>query len=107
MFFLLFLILLLMPVVAHSQTCFSYNNGKTLSCDSNRGRGNTTITELSPGRGIITHEDRNDSSIEPYSIIGNEPRHSAIEPLKELDRLPSVSEQRLRDSGQMPLFLER
>jgi len=109
MFILLtFIIALLVPVVAQSQTtCFNY--GKTISCDG--PRGNTSMTELSRGKGIISGP----SGVESYSIIGGERERrsvTGIEPLERLERLPSFSERmerldRMDRSLNAPLFLDR
>ena len=92
--------------------CFDY--GSTLSCDG--PRGNASITELSRGQGII----QTDRETTPYSIIGQKEgrRSSAIQPLRELEQLPSYRDERpsyreersstfeerqaIRDSGRIP-----
>lgn len=78
------------PVIADAQVnCIQL--GSTLSCDG--PRGNTSITEFSRGQGIITQEDRNgNSSLNPYSIIGQDNSRSSSynsTRLPELQRLPS------------------
>lgn len=92
-------------------TCFQY--GKTLSCDG--PKGNTSITELSRGQGII----QTPTATIPYSIIGQDRERSTYRsaPIEPLERLPSSSsyggssiydhttfEQReaIRDSGRIP-----
>ena len=91
--------------------CFDY--GSTLSCDG--PRGNSSITELSHGQGVI----QTDRETTPFSIIGQEERRSsAIQPLRELEPLPSYRDERpsyreersstfegrqaIRDSGRIP-----
>lgn len=86
--------------------CFDY--GSTLSCDG--PRGNTSITELSRGQGII----QTDRETIPYTIIGrdrDEPRPLGIQPLEPIDRLPSLRDERpstfeerqaIRESGRIP-----
>lgn len=92
MLIFLFLILgLSAPAISEAQVnCYSYNGGKTLSCDG--PRGNSSTTEFSPGQGIITQHNRDGSSnLTPYTIIGQDNRRSSgIQPLRELDRLPSL-----------------
>lgn len=107
-----------MSAPAYSQiSCFQYAGGVT-SCDT--PRGNTTITELSPGQGIITQQGRHGSTIEPYTIIGQDrERRSGYSstPFLGLDRPSSSSSyggssiydsttfeerQAIRDSGRIP-----
>lgn len=87
MFLLLLLIIgVSVPVLAEAQVnCIQL--GATLSCDT--PRGNTSITEFSRGQGIITQEDRNgNSSMNPYSIIGQDDTRSTSR-VQELQRVPS------------------
>lgn len=97
----LFLFVLLVPTLAMSQlNCFAYPGGIT-SCDG-ANSSNTTIAPLSRNSGIITQRNSRGSSMEPYNIIGSEPRRSSgIEPLPQLERLPSL------DSGRSSSFDRR
>ena len=79
-----------MSIPAYSQiACFQYPGGVT-SCDGPRG-GNTTIVPLSRTQGIITQQNSSGSTMDPYSIMGQDNRRSSggIEPLDRLERLPS------------------
>ena len=118
MFILLLLIIgLSVPVIADAQIFCSQLGGGTTVCDS--ASGSTSITELSPGQGIITRQGRDgSSSMDPYTIIGrDDERRSSYgsERLPELERLPSSSSygssersstfeerQAIRDSGRIP-----
>lgn len=59
-------------------------------CD---GRNPVSITEFSPGMGII----QTDKSTDPYTILGRDDDRrsssSSIKPLKELDPLPSYRDE--------------
>ena len=105
MFILMLLVLgLSMPMVAQSQVaCFNY--GSIVSCDSTSG--NTTIAPLSRNQGVITQRNSRGSSMEPYTIIGGgSAQHRAIEPLPQLERLPSSSsnDDGYRSSRQVPIY---
>ena len=96
----LFLFVLLVPSLAMPQiACFAYPGGIT-SCDS--ASGNTTIAPLSRNSGIITQRNSRGSSMEPYTIIGQDRHRSGgIEPLPQIERLPSL------DSGSSSSFDRR
>lgn len=65
---LLALAFFLLPLSASAQTtCFSYDNGQTISCDG-PNLSNRTITQFDRNRGIITDERGN---VEPYTIMPN------------------------------------
>ena len=95
--FMLLVIGLSVTVLADAQIACSGIGGGTVICNS--PSGSTSITDFSRGQGIITQHGRDgSSSMEPYTIIGQD-RHrraSGIEPLKRLERLPSSSS---HDSG--------
>lgn len=101
MLLLLFIVMLFVPVLAEAQIACSNLGGGTLYCDG--PRGSTSITELSPGMGIITRQGRDgSSSMDPYTIIGQDRHRSGgIEPLERLERLPSL------DSGSSRSFDRR
>ena len=88
MFNIVFIILLAVPALVEAQvTCSRY--GDTVYCD---GKKPVSITEFSPGMGIIQTE----KDTVPYTILGDRDRRSAYTPydstpLKELDPLPSYS----------------
>ena len=116
MFVLLLLVLLSVPVIAEAQIACSNLGGGTTYCSSSSG--STSITELSPGMGIITRQGRDcSSSMDPYTIIGqdNNSRSSySRQPIEPLERLPSYGgsstygettfeqRERIRDSGRIP-----
>ncbi len=117
MFILMLLIIgVSVPTFAEAQIFCSQLGGGTTVCDS--ASGSTSITELSRGQGIITQQGRNgSSSMEPYTIIGQDNRRSSYssDRLPELERLPSSSSygssersstfeerQAIRDSGRIP-----
>ncbi len=113
MLMLLFLILgLSVPQIADSQvTCSRYASSTV--CTGN-GRS-TTQTELSDGMGIIRN-DRGD--VTPYTFLNQREERrspaSAIQPLRELDRLPSLRDEEPmrfnreeRDGERTFMFLDR
>ena len=117
MFILMLLIIgVSVPTFAEAQIFCSQLGGGTTVCDS--ASGSTSITEFSRGQGIITQQGRNGSSMEPYTIIGQENnRRSSYssDRLPELEQLPSSSNygssersstfeerQAIRDSGRIP-----
>jgi hypothetical protein len=87
-FLLLFIVMLFVPVLAESQVaCFQYSS--MVSCDG--PGGNTTTAPLSRNSGIITQRNSSGSSMEPYTIIGQDRHRSGgIEPLPQIERLPSM-----------------
>lgn len=104
------------PTFAEAQIFCSQLGGGTTVCDS--ASGSTSITEFSQGQGVITQQGRNgSSSMEPYTIIGQDNRRSSNrnDRLPERERLPSSSSygssersstfeerQSIRDSGRIP-----
>ena len=111
MFILILLLALSVPVIADAQIFCSNLGGGTTYC--NTPRGSSSITELSPGMGIIQTE----GETIPYTIIGQDNRRSSYssDRLPELERLPSSSSygssersstfeerQSIRDSGRIP-----
>ena len=92
MFLLLFIVMLSVsvPAIADAQIFCSQLGGGTTVCDS--ASGSTSITELSPGMGIITRQGRDgSSSMDPYTIIGQDNNRNSYrsDRLPELEPLPS------------------
>lgn len=94
----LLLFLFLVSPVSAQIACFNY--GTTVSCQG--PNETTTITEFSPGQGVIRDSDGN---LSPYTVMP--PRDSHRERrsdnfslgLEPLESLPT-----LRDSGDLPSF---
>lgn len=88
MILLVFLILLIVPSLVDAQvTCSRY--GDSVYCDG--ARGPVSITEFSPGMGIIQTE----KTTEPYAIIGGRERSTSFDPtplptLDTFEPLPSL-----------------
>lgn len=76
MILLLLLVILCLPSVALSQlTCSQLAN--SLVCSGADGR-HTTITELSPGQGVIRDGE---GMVTPYTILPSRPLHRGLRPV--------------------------